>query len=42
MLSTLLDEDSKKTINGTIFQIKCYLLLVILLLIRMVYYLHIK
>jgi len=42
MLSTLLDEDSKKTINGTIFQIKCYLLLVILLLITIIYYLHIK
>lgn len=42
MLSNLLDEDSKKIITGTMFQIKCYLLLVLFLLMSIVYYLHIK
>lgn len=42
MLSTLLDEDSKKLITNTIFQIKSYLLLIIILLMSIVYYLHIK
>lgn len=37
MISNLLDEDSKKSIENMIFNIKCYLLMIVILLIIIAY-----
>ena len=42
MFSNLIDEDTRKVINDTLFQIKCYLMLIILLLIIIAYYINQK
>jgi len=42
MFSKLVDEDTKKVINDVLFQIKCYLILIVLLLIIIAYYVYEK
>lgn len=42
MFSNLVDDDTKKVINDVLFQIKCYLILIVLLLIIIAYYVYEK
>lgn len=37
MISNLLDEESKKSIENLVFNIKCYLLIIVVLLIIIAY-----